>query len=214
MTNLSSPTKEPLSSSSSTESPKERPTPKLPKPEPSRRDTVTLPSTPATANPFADGDTISPASTSISYPYSSPSDSQFDPPVLFHGEHRRSQIIRTLGLAGSNFHFLIPSLNPLFPALSPPSARLVRALYDYTPETDEEFAFSEGDLIAVTETSRDGWWRGYPRDDDKKRQAGPKTLFPSNWTQGPVDITEGDLPRRLFYGQSLSSFRIQHCPTR
>ncbi|GAA6035599.1 hypothetical protein JCM8097_004922 [Rhodosporidiobolus ruineniae] len=61
----------------------------------------------------------------------------------------------------------------------------VNALYDYpTPGqalSPEEFAFSTGDVIAVTATDADGWWQG-----NRVGDPGPSKLFPSNFTEvGP-----------------------------
>ncbi len=56
---------------------------------------------------------------------------------------------------------------------------LVKALYDYQATIDEEFNFQAGDIIAVTATPEDGWWRG-ELVDEKKRQHG-RYVFPSNF---------------------------------
>ncbi|KAG6829655.1 hypothetical protein H0H87_010568 [Tephrocybe sp. NHM501043] len=56
----------------------------------------------------------------------------------------------------------------------------VEALYDYKATIEEEFDFSEGDTIAVTDTPDDGWWSGellnHPR-----RQGG--NIFPKNFVR-------------------------------
>ncbi|PSS32227.1 hypothetical protein PHLCEN_2v1996 [Hermanssonia centrifuga] len=45
--------------------------------------------------------------------------------------------------------------------------------------SDKEFNFQAGDIIAVTATPEDGWWRG-ELVDEKKRQHG-RYVFPSNF---------------------------------
>jgi len=53
----------------------------------------------------------------------------------------------------------------------------VKALYDYTATIPEEFNFTAGDIIAVTEVEKTGWWIGH--------RLGSKVLdrqvFPSNY---------------------------------
>ncbi|GAA5954570.1 hypothetical protein JCM3765_003814 [Sporobolomyces pararoseus] len=50
----------------------------------------------------------------------------------------------------------------------------VNALFDYRAASNEEFSFSQGDVIAVTATDPDGWWQGLRVGDQ-----GPSKLFPS-----------------------------------
>ncbi|KAG7272100.1 hypothetical protein CRUP_008280 [Coryphaenoides rupestris] len=52
--------------------------------------------------------------------------------------------------------------------------RLVRALYDFKVEEDDELGFCEGDLIEVVDDSHALWWKG--RLDQKCG------LFPANYT--------------------------------
>ncbi|KAJ9108822.1 hypothetical protein QFC21_000142 [Naganishia friedmannii] len=54
-----------------------------------------------------------------------------------------------------------------------------KALYDYQAQSDSEFDFQEGDIIAVTATPPDGWWSGELLDE-ARRIAG-RTDFPSNF---------------------------------
>ncbi|GAA5907314.1 uncharacterized protein JCM6883_001168 [Sporobolomyces salmoneus] len=54
----------------------------------------------------------------------------------------------------------------------------VNALFDYRAASNEEFSFSQGDVIAVTATDPDGWWQGLRVGDQ-----GPSKLFPSNFTE-------------------------------
>lgn len=64
-------------------------------------------------------------------------------------------------------------------ALSLISVYIVKALYDYTATTKEEFDFQEGDIIAVTETPEDGWWSGELLDDNRREPG--RHVFPSNF---------------------------------
>lgn len=55
----------------------------------------------------------------------------------------------------------------------------VKALYNYTATTPEEFDFQTDDIIAVTATPDDGWWSGVLLDDT--RRVTGRTVFPSNF---------------------------------
>lgn len=55
----------------------------------------------------------------------------------------------------------------------------VKALYDYSAQLEEEFSFTAGDVIAVWETSPDGWWQGELLDDARRRPGA--NTFPSNF---------------------------------
>uniref|UniRef100_A0A3P9KX86 Osteoclast-stimulating factor 1 n=1 Tax=Oryzias latipes TaxID=8090 RepID=A0A3P9KX86_ORYLA len=54
------------------------------------------------------------------------------------------------------------------------SAPMVRALYDFTAEEDDELGFCVGDVIEVMDRSDPSWWRG--------RLQGRTGLFPANYT--------------------------------
>ncbi|CAO1615528.1 unnamed protein product [Sympodiomycopsis kandeliae] len=56
----------------------------------------------------------------------------------------------------------------------------VKAMYDYSGATDEEFSFTTGDIIAVTQTDPDGWWQGELLDEARRRRGA--NTFPSNFT--------------------------------
>ena len=47
----------------------------------------------------------------------------------------------------------------------------VKALYDYSATTAEEFSFTAGDIIAVTHTEADGWWQGELLDEARRVSA-------------------------------------------
>ncbi|THG99233.1 hypothetical protein EW026_g3064 [Hermanssonia centrifuga] len=72
-----------------------------------------------------------------------------------------------------------PSASGKFAENGRPILFYVKALYDYQATIDEEFNFQAGDIIAVTATPEDGWWRG-ELVDEKKRQHG-RYVFPSNF---------------------------------
>ena len=58
---------------------------------------------------------------------------------------------------------------------------IYRAIYDYVPQSENELALSEGDLLMVLEKSADDdWWKakkkGSPDDEDE-----PEGLIPNNY---------------------------------
>uniref|UniRef100_H3D112 Osteoclast-stimulating factor 1 n=1 Tax=Tetraodon nigroviridis TaxID=99883 RepID=H3D112_TETNG len=53
-------------------------------------------------------------------------------------------------------------------------ADLVKALYDFTAEEDDELSFCAGDVIDVLDRSDESWWKG--------RLRGNSGLFPANYT--------------------------------
>lgn len=55
----------------------------------------------------------------------------------------------------------------------------VMALHDYSAVVVEEFSFVEGDIIAVTQTTDDGWWSGRLLDDTRYEEG--RCIFPSNF---------------------------------
>lgn len=63
------------------------------------------------------------------------------------------------------------------PTPQKPSAVLVKALYDFTAEEDDELGFCAGDVIEVLDRSDASWWKGKLR--------GRSGLFPANYTMLP-----------------------------
>lgn len=51
---------------------------------------------------------------------------------------------------------------------------LVKALYNFTAEEDDELSFCAGDVIDVLDRSHAAWWKGSLR--------GNSGLFPANYT--------------------------------
>jgi hypothetical protein len=69
---------------------------------------------------------------------------------------------------------------PPKPAVAAPTPRdspvlQVRALFDYTGETQPELSFKKGDIITVTEKDESGWWQGELK--------GVIGAFPSGWVE-------------------------------
>merc|ERR1712131_357466 len=53
----------------------------------------------------------------------------------------------------------------------------VTAIYDYSPDQEDELQLYEGDVIYVVAKNDDGWWEGHKGVDQKG-------LFPSNYVEG------------------------------
>lgn len=70
-------------------------------------------------------------------------------------------------------------LASVFPCITFSDTSIVKALYDYVAQIDEEFDFQAGDVIAVTSTPEDGWWTGVLLDDSRRIPG--RTVFPSNF---------------------------------
>ena len=86
--------------------------------------------------------------------------------------------------SGNNNMYRQPSPTPTIMSGSPNKQNSeplfhVKALYDYSAQTEEEFDFKAGDVIAVFKTPEDGWWTGHLLDES--RFINGKTLFPSNF---------------------------------
>ncbi|GAA5888073.1 hypothetical protein JCM16303_001493 [Sporobolomyces ruberrimus] len=92
---------------------------------------------------------------------------QQQPPVQGHGRAASVASVR----AGS-----VPPPPPTgqYTDQGQPIIFYVNALFDYRAASNEEFSFSQGDVIAVTATDPDGWWQGSRVGDQ-----GPSKLFPS-----------------------------------
>lgn len=88
---------------------------------------------------------------------------------------------------------LLPSQQPLQPPVrnrAPPLKQYtetglpilfcVKAVYKYDAQTPEEFSFQKDDIICVTETDEDGWWKGELLDPERAKRSGGN-VFPSNF---------------------------------
>lgn len=71
---------------------------------------------------------------------------------------------------------------------------IYRAIYDYAPQSGNEIALSEGDLLMVLEKSaEDDWWKAkkkVPPDDEEE----PEGLIPNNYIE---EVSLEPTPRRL-----------------
>lgn len=60
---------------------------------------------------------------------------------------------------------------------------IYRALYDYVPQSENELAIAEGDVLMVLEKSaEDDWWKAKKKgsDDDDEE---PEGLIPNNYIE-------------------------------
>ncbi|KAN0081644.1 hypothetical protein V8E55_009268 [Tylopilus felleus] len=106
-----------------------------------------------------------------------------------------------------------PFVPPLLTATHTSDGRLilfyVKALYDYAADNGSEIHFKMGDIIAVTDTPDDGWWKGELCDETRRRRG--RDVFPSNYTVvlGPdeeVVVCTGDCQPTLFYAKALKDY--------
>ncbi|RHY44021.1 hypothetical protein DYB38_006510 [Aphanomyces astaci] len=71
--------------------------------------------------------------------------------------------------------------------------RKATALYNYTPDEEDELELHEGDVVCVTKEQDDGWCRGFVESDPIKHMG----LFPSNYVRNvtpPPPSTISALP--------------------
>jgi hypothetical protein len=60
---------------------------------------------------------------------------------------------------------------------------IYRALYDYEPQSENEIALTEGDLLMVLEKSTDDdWWRAKKKVPDTDEDE-PEGLIPNNYVE-------------------------------
>jgi len=64
------------------------------------------------------------------------------------------------------------------PAPKPRNVKVMRALYDYTGEEEDELSFNAGDILYVVDSSDPDWWRA--------RCKGQEGLIPSNMVENAV----------------------------
>ena len=58
------------------------------------------------------------------------------------------------------------------------------ALYDYVPQSDNELAIHEGELIYVLEKStEDDWWKAKKRAPGEEEEEEPVGLIPNNYVE-------------------------------
>jgi len=78
---------------------------------------------------------------------------------------------------------------------------VARALYDYSPQTEEELQIHEGEILFVTNVSDPAWWSATSRD---VTTGGLKNgLIPSNYVEQVSIYTSIffslDAPSKLFF---------------
>jgi actin cytoskeleton-regulatory complex protein SLA1 len=57
-----------------------------------------------------------------------------------------------------------------------------RALYDYTPQADNEIAITEGDILCVLEKGADDWWKAKKKASSNDQEE-PEGLIPNNYVE-------------------------------
>jgi hypothetical protein len=60
---------------------------------------------------------------------------------------------------------------------------IYRAIYDYEPQSDNEIALTEGDILMVLEKSSiDAWWKAKKKGRDGDEEE-PEGLIPNNYIE-------------------------------
>jgi hypothetical protein len=60
---------------------------------------------------------------------------------------------------------------------------IYRAIYDYVPQSDNEIALSEGDVLMVLEkSSDDDWWKAKKKGHEEDEEE-PEGLIPNNYIE-------------------------------
>jgi hypothetical protein len=60
---------------------------------------------------------------------------------------------------------------------------IYRAIYDYEPQSDNEIALNEGDILMVLEKSTiDAWWKAKKKGRDGDEEE-PEGLIPNNYIE-------------------------------
>jgi hypothetical protein len=79
---------------------------------------------------------------------------------------------------------------------------IYRAIYDYVPQSDNELAIKEGDLLFVIEKSADDdWWKAKKKAADESEDE-PEGLIPNNYVEEvslPEEIPNCQLGNRSFW---------------
>ena len=60
---------------------------------------------------------------------------------------------------------------------------IYRALYDYVPQSDNEIALTEGDILMVLDKSADDdWWKAKKKGHNEEEEE-PEGLIPNNYIE-------------------------------
>lgn len=60
---------------------------------------------------------------------------------------------------------------------------IYRAIYDYVPQSDNEIALAEGDVLMVLEkSSDDDWWKAKKKGHEEDAEE-PEGLIPNNYIE-------------------------------
>jgi hypothetical protein len=60
---------------------------------------------------------------------------------------------------------------------------IYRAIYDYVPQSDNEIALTEGDVLMVLEkSSDDDWWKAKKKGHEEDEEE-PEGLIPNNYIE-------------------------------
>lgn len=57
-----------------------------------------------------------------------------------------------------------------------------KAIYDYTPQAENELAIAEGDLLFVLEKGDDGWWKAKKKAQSEDEEE-PEGDIPNNYVE-------------------------------
>lgn len=76
---------------------------------------------------------------------------------------------------------------------------IYRAIYDYVPQSDNEIALTEGDVLMVLEkSSDDDWWKAKKKGREEDEEE-PEGLIPNNYieevSREPLRLGVSELPQ-------------------
>ncbi|XP_064620515.1 osteoclast-stimulating factor 1-like [Lineus longissimus] len=74
---------------------------------------------------------------------------------------------------------------PPRPVPRPGQVKVVRAVYNYEAQQNDELSFDEGDLLYITDMNEGGWW--------KARCGGKEGLVPSNYVEEGTETVDNPL---------------------
>ncbi|KAI9296391.1 hypothetical protein K502DRAFT_340992 [Neoconidiobolus thromboides FSU 785] len=110
-----------------------------------------------------------------------PSSSNLKAANISTNELNSSSTISNLNMQVVSPPLATPSAPPSYPVARPLFFVLVRVLYDYLREMEQELTIQQGQILAVLATHDDGWWEG--EFVDPNTGVATRGIFPSNFTQ-------------------------------